>query len=467
MRRCLRFCLILLAVVLVAVTGAVLGINIHLQSRDMQERLRTGAMEAIGLPLSVRSTIYTPWDGIRLRGLVVPDTENAGVNFLEASEFQIAFRLFPLLRREFVVRRLSLKEAVLTWKQNADGQWRVPRNPELAVARPAGSPTTIAPTAAQPSPAAVGTPAPAVSAAPAFDIRVESVLVARSRILFENRDSWPLLDAEGITARASLDGNGNAQGEARVPEAVLAGLVVARDLSGDFTLERGLLTLPVIRGHVSGGTLSGSGSVATREPGSPYQWNLQLEQFKLQELKLPPKFGTRFEGVLKAGLELAGRNAPGRQIRGTCRLEISDGRLVPSPYLQQIGRVLDIRELQGVDLRAAFADLRIEDDIIRVDPLWLQAEDLAVEMRGTVTRAGQLDLAAKLLLSPNLSRKLAERTNQELAPSGVPDLPDFRAVPFRVTGSLQEPRSDLASRLLGGGIGGQIGELFLNFIGAP
>jgi hypothetical protein len=36
-----------------------------------------------------------------------------------------------------------------------------------------------------------------------------------------------------------------------------------------------------------------------------------------------------------------------------------------------------------------------------------------------------------------------------------------------VTGTLEKPESDLASRLLGGGIGGKIGEFFLNFLGAP
>jgi uncharacterized protein involved in outer membrane biogenesis len=108
MSRCLRPCLIALAAVFVVVLAAVVVFNIHLQSTAMQQQLRQAAMDSVGLPLSVRSAIYTPWDGIRLRGLVMPDMENAGVNFLEASEFQILFRLIPLLRREFVVSDLRL-----------------------------------------------------------------------------------------------------------------------------------------------------------------------------------------------------------------------------------------------------------------------------------------------------------------------------------------------------------------------
>ncbi len=455
----LRICLAVSGAFLVLVLAAVLAFNLHLQSPSMQEQLRQGAMETIGLPLTVRSAIYTPWDGIRLRGLVVPDMENERVNFLEASEFQIVFRLIPLLRREFVVSRLLLKEAVLTWRQNDEGQWQIPREPAKAVSRPAGTPVTPAP---QPS------PTPVTASAPAFGVRVENLAVLRSRVLFENRDGWPLLDADGITTRAELTGDGNARGDASVPEAVLAGLVVASDLASTFTLERGLLTLPDIHGSVSGGTLTGHGSIATRNDGSPFEWSLRLDDFQLKQLRMPPKMGgTRLEGLLSAAMEISGRNAPQRQVLGSSRLEVKEGRLIPSPYLQELGRVLDIRELQGMDLREACADLRIDNDLIHVAPLWLRAEELAVELKGTVTRGGKLDLKGRLLLSPQAAARIASQTGRQLPPAGVEPLPDYGVLTFKVTGTLQEPKSDLVKRLLGGGVGGQIGEFFLNLLGTP
>lgn len=455
----LRICSIIFGTIFLVVLAAVLAFNLHLQSPSMQERLRQGAMETIGLPLTVRSAIYTPWDGIRLRGLVVPDMENERVNFLEASEFQIVFRLVPLLRREFVVSRLLLKEAVLTWRQNEEGQWRVPREPDKAVSRPAGTPVTAAP---QPS------PAPPVLTPPAFGVRVEQLAVLRSRILFENRDGWPLLDADAITVRTDLDGSGNAKGDARVPEAVLAGLVVAGDLASTFTLEQGLLNLPDIQGTVSGGRLGGKGSIETRKEGSPYEWSLRLADFELQRLRMPPKMGgTRLEGLLSAALEISGRNAPQRQVQGTTRLDVKEGRLIPSPYLQELGRVLDIRELRGMDLHEAYANLRIDNDLIHVEPLWLRADEVAIELKGTVTRGGKLDLKGRLLLSPGAASRVAAQTRKELPVAGDGPLPDYGVLTFKVTGTLQEPKSDLVKRLLGGGVGGQIGEFFLNMLGAP
>ena len=470
MSRCLRPCLIALAAVLVLVLAAVLALNLHLQSAAMQQQLRQAAMDTVGLPLNVRSAIYTPWDGIRLRGLVMPDMENAGVNFLEASEFQIIFRLLPLLQREFVVSSLRLKEAVLTWRQNADGRWRVPRKAEEAVPAPAGTPATP-----RPAPTAspdVARPAveivEAVAPEPVIAVRVDGMEVRRSRILFENRDGWPLLDAEGITASADLTPEGNASGEARIPEAVLAGLIVARDLASDFTLEDGLLKLDDIRGDIAGGKLGGSGQVATRTDGSPYQWELQLEGFQMSELRLPSSFGgTRLEGTLGADFAAQGRNAPQRKLDGKARVELRDGRLIPSDYLRSLGQVLGIREMQGLNFKKAYADLRLEDDFIHIAPLWLQSDEFAVEMKGPVTRGGGLDLKARLILSPSSAGRIVALTGRDLPAANIEGLDGFRALDFRVTGTLEKPQSDLASRLLGGGVGGKIGEFFLNFIGTP
>lgn len=457
----LRLCVIIAAVLLGLLVAAVVAFNIHLQSAAMQERLRAGALQTIGLPLSVRSVDYTPWGGIRLRGLVVPDMENEGVNFLEASEFQIVFRLLPLLRREFSVSSVTLSEAVLTWRQNAEGRWRVPRHPEQAAPVVAGTPRP----AATPSPSPAPPPA---EIAPAFELKVDEVKVRHSRILFENRDAWPLLDAEGITASAKLDADGNARGEASVPEAVLAGLVVARHLASPFTLNDGLLELPEIRGEVSGGTLGGRGSIATRTGGSPYDWSLRLDGLRLQELLLPDAFGgTKLEGVVGADFTIAGRNAPGREVDGRAEIEIEGGRMIPSEYLRNLGRLLGISELQGIDFREARAKLRIEDDLVHVEPLWLRADEFAVEMRGPVTRAGGLQLQARLLLGPSVAARMTALTGRQLPAATAPAPEGFRQLDFTVGGTLRQPQSNLASRILGGGAAGQIGDFFLNILGAP
>jgi hypothetical protein len=84
-----------------------------------------------------------------------------------------------------------------------------------------------------------------------------------------------------------------------------------------------------------------------------------------------------------------------------------------------------------------------------------------------VTRGGGLDLKARLVLSPSSAARIAALTGRDLPAANIEGLDGFRALDFRVTGTLEKPQSDLASRLLGGGVGGKIGEFFLNFIGTP
>jgi hypothetical protein len=188
----------------------------------------------------------------------------------------------------------------------------------------------------------------------------------------------------------------------------------------------------------------------------------------MSELRLPDSFGgTRLEGTLGASFDVNGRNAPQREVRGKARIDLAEGRMIPSDYLQGLGQVLGIRELQGLDFREAFAELRIENDFIHVAPMWLRADEFAVEMKGPVTRAGGLDLKARLFLGPSSAARLAAVTGREFPAAEVEGMSGFRVVNFQVTGTLEKPQSDLAARLLGGGVGGKIGQFFLNFIGTP
>lgn len=458
MPRCLRPFLYVLAAIVLLVAVAVVALNVQLQSAAMQNELRRAAMDTIGLPLTVRSTFYTPWDGIRLRGIVIPDMVNAGVNFLEASEFQIQFRLLPLLRKRFVVSRVRLKEAVMTWRQDADGQWRIPRRASEAVAVPAGSPSAPPPTPAE---------APR-EMPPPFEVRIEQLQVAKSRMLFENRDGWPLLDADGINASASINDAGNAEGKAGIPEAVLAGLLVATGLESSFTLQDGELSFPDISGDVSGGILSGAGTIAAKQEGSPYQWSLRLDKLDMGRITLPQSFGgTKLEGLLSTAIEIDGRNAPKRHVSGHGKVSLDGGRLVPSAYLQGLGEILGIREMGGLDLSEATAEMRLDDDLLYIEPLWLRAQEFAVELRGTATRTGTLDLRGRLMLSPNVAARLSTLSRRELPETAKSGLSGYREVRFHVTGTMEKPASDLASNLLGGGAGGRVGELLLNILGAP
>ncbi|MFY8215986.1 MAG: hypothetical protein ACOVMP_05225, partial [Chthoniobacterales bacterium] len=102
---------------------ALIGINLYLQSADVQQRIRDATEDAIGAPVTVRSTIYTPWSGLTLSGLQVPPWIQPAPNMFEASKFSVRFELLPLLNRRFVIREVALEKPVFALRQREDGAW--------------------------------------------------------------------------------------------------------------------------------------------------------------------------------------------------------------------------------------------------------------------------------------------------------------------------------------------------------
>ena len=139
--------LIIAAGVLVAAAIVLLCINLYLQSSGVQQRIREAAVRSLGSEVKIQSTVYTPWSGLVIRGISVPDPTNANLNIVEAAALRIRFALTPLLSRRFVVTECTLFGPKLVVRQLENGDWliplpapraqapEVPKEPSLATAR--------------------------------------------------------------------------------------------------------------------------------------------------------------------------------------------------------------------------------------------------------------------------------------------------------------------------------------------
>ena len=100
--------LFIAAGVLVAAAIVLLCVNLYLQSDGVQQRIRDAAVRALGTEVKIRSSMYTPWSGLVLRGISVPDPANANPSVVEATALRIRFALVPLLKRRFVITECTL-----------------------------------------------------------------------------------------------------------------------------------------------------------------------------------------------------------------------------------------------------------------------------------------------------------------------------------------------------------------------
>ena len=158
-----------------------LAANLYVQSHGVQQRIREALEASLKMPVSLQKTTVTPWDGLRLDGVVLrteeaDDTGSAPqgrarqISFMPTS-FRVQFAWWPLVtQRRVVIERVLLDKPRLVWQQDDDGRWSFPPGQDrvrLAEANElarenAAAPGTPppAPDVPPPPPDVVGTPIP-------------------------------------------------------------------------------------------------------------------------------------------------------------------------------------------------------------------------------------------------------------------------------------------------------------------
>ena len=109
--------------------GAVvlLGVNLYVQSQGAQAKIQQELSRSLGIPLKIRSMSVTPWGGLELSGITIPQTGSVGPkDFLEARTFRLRVRFLSLFSRRLVIKEVSLVGPRVVWPQNTEGKWRLP-----------------------------------------------------------------------------------------------------------------------------------------------------------------------------------------------------------------------------------------------------------------------------------------------------------------------------------------------------
>ena len=301
------------AAVAAFILGAVclLAANLYVQSRAVQHRIRLALSAALRLPVSLKKTTFTPWDGLRIDGITAhpsadPAADNdLGPSSLTVSSFRVYFAFVPLLQRRLVVQDVLLDRPELSWTQDADNRWRLPsarsaggdhageepipeQTPPVNKGNvPKGTP--VAPNPA-PSPPLPSVP-PTVAASPA-PARAPLVAVDKFRLRHGSMDF--LNHRRGLLGRfgeVDVDGhfeNGNrrASGDASVARVWLprAGLRLT-DFQSDFVYspDEGL-DLPNAQAGLAGGKVSADYHMRTDEDGTPFHARCALQNVGISQL---------------------------------------------------------------------------------------------------------------------------------------------------------------------------------------
>lgn len=433
------------AALLAVVAVVLLCVNLYLQSGGVQQRIRAGAERALGSAVNIRTTTYTPWGGLNLRGLGIPDPTQPGRNIVEAEGLRVRFPLMPLLSQKFVVTEALLIQPTLVARQAADGNWilPLPRQAEK-IEGPA-------------------VPARPSVKGPSFQGELRKIRLTEGTVIFIDSKGRNVLTMDKVDMEARIVDGRTVDGTFYIARMEISKSLKPNKIGGPFRWDGRTLDLPEIKGFLAGGTLNGSYHLETEgEPSHRLDAAVQgvLLRKLAEEASVEPG---KTSGELQGTLHLAGDPRHSDSLNGKGQFELVSATLRPMEFLVKLGELFSIDELQLLKLHEANMQLTIADERVHVDNLILKSENLMISGTGPVRFNGKLNLEARLLVNQKLQKQLKGMLGDNFVES---EFPDYRQLPFTVTGRIDSPKTDLLDKITGFKIGNEIPGLLKNLFQA-
>ena len=148
MRSIAKPILILTGIILTLFAAAILCLNIYLQSAGVQVKLREAVSRATGLEPVISQTYYTPWSGLTVSGIKIPQPDNAKKPFLSVRAMKCHLRLTSLLQGKFVIKDISFEQPSIILVRGQSGVWpsgatlpfqKLGKKPEVPVSKTPGT----------------------------------------------------------------------------------------------------------------------------------------------------------------------------------------------------------------------------------------------------------------------------------------------------------------------------------------
>jgi type II secretion system protein N len=443
----------------------VIGLNLYVQSVGAQARIQQELSHRLGAPVKIRSISITPWGGLTLSGITVTDPAR-NTDFLAAKAVEMHAAMSSILSGNLVVKKVSVVRPKVVWAQDQDGRWRLPgeqaaRQPSVTP-QPGVAPAVPAP-AAETEAAAVSTP-PAVASPPTVaeeprppathdkfvrqivpDVQRAAIREGSFRFL-DKRDAL-VAAFEGVELQTTIEHSDLLQGVVRIERLSAHDRFFLQKIRSPFKYSPDGVELSRISAKAAGGELSGVFDVRPAEDNSPFHLNVQFKNLKADDV-VTDAGGNRgtITGELDGNLDASGKAGDENGMTGSGEIVLRNGKLQQYSLLVALGQILQIEELTQLQLDQAEAKYHLEGGQVKVDDLVLRSPNLRLSATGNIALNGKLHLDAQLAINEKVRNQLFKPIRQNFQPTSDPQ---YSAVDFQVTGTLERPRTNLVDRIVG------------------
>lgn len=430
---------------------ALLAVNLYVQSRGTQARIEQELSERLGTTLQIRRISVTPWWGLKLTGITIPQTdETVPGSFLQADAFRMRIRFRSLFSRRLVIREISLIHPEVVWAQNADGKWRLPMS-LLNRTEEAGSGSTAPPAApTAPEPALIPAPSAAAVASQAsapFRPEVRRVNLSHGNFRFLDPQNKMVATFEDVRFRSNFRSATALTGDASIGRTSLRDRFFLRDLRSPLSYDPTELDFSAITAEAAGGEILGRFTMQPTEEGSPFTVMVKFRNLDADRI-LSDAHGPQgmVQGKLEGHLDAEGQTADPNALQGAGKIVLRDGQVRRYSLLVALGQMLQIEELMQLRLEEAHVKYHIAPSVVTIDELLLTSPNLRLSAAGTITFEGELQLEARLAINERIRKQLFKAVRDNFHPIEVPG---YTAVGFQVTGTVDRPRTNLMDKVVG------------------
>lgn len=480
MQKLLRLILVLLGSLIALAVVLLIGVNLYVQSKGAQAKIQQELSRSLGVPLTIRSMSVTPWGGLELSGITIPQTTSVSPkNFLEAKTFRLRVRFLSLFSKRIVIKEVSLVHPRVVWPQNAEGKWRLPSaqktrtHPVSAKQFPVISQTPAGADVVQTNAVSVATVATSVPSVPKVGARKEPaarepVLVVAPEVrrvsvkdgdfIFLDHAGALIASFTGVDFRTNIRNALALQGDAKVTRISLRDRFFLDQLRSPLRYEPDVLELSKISARVADGEVNGYFAIQTEAEDSPFTTSVNFHDVLADQI-VANAGGPRgiVKGKLEGNFQASGKTGDPDALIGKGEIFLRDGRVQQYKLLVLLGQILQIEELQELDLQQAEAKYHLSPGFATIDELILRSPNIRLTASGTVAFDGTLQLNSQLAIDDRIRGRLFRAIRENFHPI---DEPGYSAIEFQVGGSVDRPSTNLVERLVGRDISSMLNSLF-------
>ena len=466
MKNVSRLVLILFGVIAALAVIIVTGANLYVQSQGTQARIQQELSQRLGTTLRIRRISVTPWWGLKLSGITIPQIDPAmSGDFLEAKTFRLRIRFASLFSKQLLIKEISLIDPTVIWAQNGDGEWRVPSSPGKSIAGKEQAPekniiapvVPISPAAGSEMSSEESSPPQAEEhefakqeekekAAPVVP-EIQKVNVTGGNFRFVDVTGKIVARFEGVEFRSTLRRSAVLRGTAQIAKTSLRDRFFLEKLQSPVQYTPAALDFSKISARAAGGPVLGQFSMRPEEADSPFTVNVTFRD--VQADRIVSDAGGPIgvvQGRLEGRFDAAGKTADANALSGTGEIFLRDGQVQRYSLLVALGQLLQIDELALLHLDQAQVKYHLSPGLVTVDELLLHSTNIHLIAHGTITFGGKLHLDSQLAVNERIRAHLFRAIRENFQPTGDPE---YAAVNFQVSGTVDRPKTNLMDKLVG------------------